>query len=40
MSEFCVGASDLFDGERPDCPAFQDVFITYVGNSRERYHLG
>ena len=38
MSEFCFGYH--VEGERPDCPAFQDVFITYMGNSHEGHHLG
>jgi hypothetical protein len=41
MSEFCVTDRIFhFDGERPDCPQFQDVFITYMGRSHEGRKLG
>jgi hypothetical protein len=40
MSEFCVPNRERFEGDRPDCPDFTDVFVIYVGPSHEGHRLG
>jgi hypothetical protein len=41
MSEFCNPTPFVhFEGERTDCPQYEDVFITYMGRSHEGHRLG
>jgi hypothetical protein len=40
LDEFCVQGRERWDGDRPDCPAFPDVFVRYIGPSHEGFPLG